>query len=174
MSVRKIGIGSWYSTLTEQTYDSETAALHYDKLERQKLTLETPEEKFLNSLSTEQVKMFTQQKQAWAEQVQGKIDWKHAQQEFVNLNPDYLPNEVNGRTLAAALVALGKVDPVADVFLGTMEDMQEAYIDLAQKGMLKLRPGAPVPQRAAKAAEADPADPYTLPLEELRGRARGW
>lgn len=170
MSVRKMGYDSWYSTLTEQTYESEQAARHYDALERRKLTLETPEEKFLASLTTDQVKAYAQQKMAWAEEANEKIDWKHAQQEFVNRNPDYLPNEVNGRRLADALVALGILDPVADAFSGTLDDMQKVYVDLAQKGMLKFRAGTPLPQKAT-ANEADPADPYNLPMEELKRRA---
>lgn len=172
MTVTKTGIGVWHSSLTDDTYDSEEAARHYDNLERRKLTLESPEEKFLNSLSTPQVKMYAQQKQAWAEEVQEKTDWRHVQQDFVNANPDYLPNPHNGKTLFDALVTLGKVDPVADVFLGTMADLQELYVDLAEKGMLQFRAGARLPQRA-RVKEADPTDPYTLPMEELRRRGMG-
>jgi hypothetical protein len=174
MSVKQIAVGQWHSSLTGYTYDSKEAAEEYDSRERMRRTPESAEEKFTTSLSKDQLKTYVQQKQAWAEEVQGKIDWIHAQQDFVNANPDYLPNEVNGRTLASALVALGKLDPVANVFLGTADDLQQVYVDLAQKGMLKFRAGTPLPQRAAKAAEADPADPYTLPLHEVERRARGW
>jgi len=168
MAIKQVGPGHWYSTLAEQTYDSELAARHYDNEERMKLSVD-PEEKFLESLSTDQVKMYAQQKQVWAEKVHGSIGWKNIQQDFVNANPDYLPNEANGRTLAATLVALGKLDPVADVFLGTLDDMQNAYIELAEKGMLQLRAGTPIPKRAFNEAEA-----YELDLAELEKRGRGW
>jgi len=165
MSVSKIGHDQWYSSLTNNVYTSETAAKKYENEERIRSTPESGESKFMASLSQEQLKYYIQNQNARVERILAKIDWKHATQNFVNANPDYLPNEANGSALAATLVALGKYDPVADVFLGTMADMQEAYIDLAEKGMLKLRAGARLPQRA------DEAEAYTLPLDELRRRS---
>ena len=167
MSVRQIGVGSWYSSLTEQSYDSELAARHYDNLERMKSAADSPGSKLLDSLSTDQLKSLVTEMQIQAEQVQGVQDWRQIQEEFVAANPDFLANERNGSALAAVLVDRGKLTS-GGVFVGTMDDMQQAYIDLAEKNVLEMRKGARVPRRA------DPAEAYALPLEEVKRRAMGW
>ncbi len=141
MSVRQVGFGHWYSTLAEQTFDSQAAALHYDNLERMKSTAESEGDKFLASLTPEQIRKLDAAARLQADQVERSIDWKHVQQEFVNANPDYLPNEVNGRTLYSTLVALGKLDPVADVFVGTMDDLREGLYRLGREEYVAVSRG---------------------------------
>jgi hypothetical protein len=167
MSVNKIGHESWHSSLTDQTYDSEQAARHYDNLERRKSAPESPGSKLLDSLSTDQLHSLVTEMNIQAEQIQGNRDWRRVQEDFVAANPDYLAIPANGSALAAVLVDRGKLTSDS-VFVGTMEDMQDAYTDLAEKNVLQFREGARRPQRV------DAAEAYTLPLEELERRARGW
>lgn len=167
MSVRQVGIGHWYSSLTEQSYDSLPAATHYDNLERLKSKPQSPGSKLLDSLSTEQLKSLVEEMTIQAEQVEGNLNWQQVQKDFVSANHDFVANTANGSALAAVLVERGKLLS-SGIFLGTMADMQEAYVDLAEKGVLQLREGARPPQRA------DEAELYTLPLEEVRRRGMGW
>lgn len=167
MSVRKIGIGQWYSTLAEQTFDSEPAARHYDNLERMRSTPESAGQKILDGLSTEELKSLILELNVQSDQFEGNRNWQEVQKEFVAANPDYLPIPINGSALAAVLVERGKLDPNG-TYLGTMADMQDAYTDLAEKGVLQLREGAKLPHRV------DEAEAYALPLEELERRGRGW
>jgi hypothetical protein len=166
MAVTRIG-DSWYSSLTEQNYDSEVAAKHYDNLERMKSRPDSEGSKLLDSLSTEQLKSLVTEMGVRAEQVQGNLNWRQAQKDFVAANPDYVANTANGSALAAVLVERGKLTPDG-TFLGTLDDMQEVYLDLAEKGMLQLREGARLPRRV------DEAELYTLSAEELKRRALGW
>jgi hypothetical protein len=167
MSVKKVGTFRWHSTLADQDYDSEEAARHYDNLERMKSSPESAGSKILDSLSTEQIKSLATEMIAQADQVEGNRNWQQVQKEFVANNPDFVANPANGSALAAVLVERGKLDP-SGVYLGTMADMQDAFIELAEKGVLQLREGARLPKRV------DEAEAYTLPIEELQRRARGW
>jgi hypothetical protein len=167
MSVRKVGIGQWYSTLARETYESELAAKHYDNLERMRSSPGSAGSKILDSLSTDQLKSLVTEMNAQAEQIEGNLDFNKVQEEFVANNPDYLANSHNGAALIAVLVERGKLASNG-TFLGTMADMQEAYIDLAEKNVLQLRKGARLPQRV------DEAEAYALPLEELQRRASGF
>ena len=55
------------------------------------------------------------------------------------------------------------------MFLGTMEDMQDAFFHLVDIGMVHVKPGVPLPERAS--AE-DLADAHTMPMDELEMRVR--
>jgi hypothetical protein len=168
MSVRQVGVGHWYSTLAEQTYDSELAARHYDNLERMRSMVDSEGDKLLASLTPEQIRSLDAAARLQADQVNRRQDWQDVQKEFVAANPDYLANTANGSALAAVLVERGKLNPDG-TFLGTLEDVQEVYVDLAEKNVLQLRPGTRLPKRTDGAAEA-----YGLPLEEVKRRALGW
>jgi hypothetical protein len=169
MSVQKVGIGHWYSSLTETAYDSEKAARHYDNLERQRMQAsgETYGTKLLNSISTGELKSLVSAAIVEADSIAGNRNFLEVQQDFVNANPDYVANRTNGIALSAVLVERGLLDPNG-TYLGTMEDMQNTYIDLAQKGVLQMREGTKLPQRV------DEAEAYSLPMDELERRSRGW
>jgi hypothetical protein len=167
MAVRQIGINSWYSSLAEQTYDSEPAAKHYDNLERMKSSPESEGSKLLASLSTEQIRSLHAEMSIQAESVQGNLDWNRVQEEFVAANPDFLANPVNAASLTAVLLERGKLTPDG-TFLGTMDDLQDVYVDLAEKNVLQMRKGARLPKRE------DPSEAYTMPIEELKRRIMGW
>ena len=167
MAVTKTGFNTWYSSLVDTTFGSEKAAKHYDDLQRRRSLPESEGEKLLNSLTTEQIKSLAMAANVEAENINGRPNWLKVQEEFVAANPEFLPDPRNGAALQAVLIDRGKLTR-GGVFVGTMNDLQEAYIDLAEKNALQLREGAPLPQRG------DDAEAYALPFEELERRVRGW
>ena len=167
MAVTKVGHAQWHSSFTGQTYESEMAARHYEKEMRMASSAQSEGSKLIDSLTTEQLKSLVIESKIRADQIEGNLDWNQVQNEFVAANPDYVANTRNASALAAVLIDRGKLTPEG-TFLGTMEDMQEAYIDLAEKNVLELRKGARVPHRVDDEAEA-----YAMPLEELRFKSYG-
>jgi hypothetical protein len=161
------GYIGWHSSLDGGTYDSEVAARFYDDQERQKSSRESPGSKLIDSLSLDQLKSLATEARVEAEQTDGRQDWLQVQEEFVDANPEFLPNQRNAAALQAALLLSGKLTRNG-VFLGTVDDVREAWLDLAEKGGLEPRPGVRLPQRV------DTAEIYKPPLEEIEKRARGW
>jgi hypothetical protein len=168
MTVRKVGLDHWYSTLADETYDSELAARHYDDLERLRSSPESEGQKILDSLSTAQLKSLIIEMNVQSDQPAGRMDWQQIQQEFVDTHPDFFACPTNGGALSAVLVERGKLTPHGE-FTGTMADIEEAYCDLAERNVLLRREGTPLPKRPFNEAAA-----YELPFDELEKRARGW
>jgi len=165
MSIQKLGFRRWYSSLCEAEFETELAARKYEDEERMKWAANGPEAKFLESLTAEQAKYLAEKELRNAD----KGNWMHVQQDFVNANPGFLPNKTNGERLSTALVVLGLLDPVTNLFSGTMDDMQAVYADLAAKGMLQLREGAPLPE-----PPFDEKAAYEMDFAGLERKARGW
>jgi hypothetical protein len=168
LSVRKTGIGRWYSSLCDQEFDSELAALHYDSLQRMRSRPESEESKMLDTMPLPQLKNLVTEMTNRAEQVQGNLDWLQVQQEFVDANPEFLPCPKNGAALQAGLILRGKLTRNG-VFVGTLDDVRETWLDLAEQNALDLREGAKLPQRPFDEAAA-----YAMSSEELQRRGRGW
>ena len=166
MAVRQVKIGVWESSLTGQCFDSEIAAKHYDNLERKRTEADSEGAKILDSLSAPQLKSLFREINVQSEQGDAVRSWQAVQEQFLAENPEFLPCERNGAALAAVLIDRGKLTS-SGVFQGTMQDVIDAYYDLAERGVLQLRKGMRLPARANETSL------YDMPMEDLLNRARG-
>jgi hypothetical protein len=164
MSVKEIKHGVWTSTLTGHEYDSETAARHYDSLERRRARTQTEGQKLLESLSAEQIKSLFLAANADIDENLSRPDTTQSGQEFFASHPEIVSEgqvgDRNGAALRTYLLSQGKHAP------WSQQDLEQAYEALAEVGALTLNGKA---KTAFNEQEA-----YEIPMAELEARARGW
>jgi hypothetical protein len=166
MAIKQVDPGHWYSTLAEQSYDSELAAKYYDDLERQKSQPESAGSKILDKLSAEEIKSLYIEMANRADQPARAMAWQEAQIEFCASHPDFLACPHNGSALVAVLTERGMLASDG-TFTGTQADIEQAVYDLAERNVLLRKEKTPLPKRPFNAAEA-----YEMSYEELRKRAQ--
>ena len=167
MSVRQVGIGTWFSTLTGQSYDSELAARTFDLREAKKVHPETEGSKLLDSLSASQIKSLYQAAAVEADIDNAVSDWREVQEQFLEAMPAFHPCTENGVALQTLLLSRGKLDN-RGTFYGNLDDVIEAAHDLHEKGVLILKKGAKMPPRTNE------VEMYAMSADELAKRSRGF
>ena len=100
---------------------------------------------------------------------------------FMKMYPAYVDNDHNAKLMKH------QWQTKFDVETPSLVQLEETFFDLRQAGVLTLNKAAVAKEDAAriaqhhdeliaarKEAEFDPAKAYTMPMEELEARARGW
>jgi hypothetical protein len=164
MAVKKVGPGQWLSTLTGHYETSEEAALHYDRLEAQKIRAGQDEgEKILDGLTAEQLKSLALAAVRRTDEVTNRPDGEDSIIRFVMSHPEYINEGADGSLNAGAMSAhlrgQGKFPPYR------VDDLQQAYEDLSELGVLKLNTGN------GGRSGFDQEEAEKMPLDELARRA---
>jgi hypothetical protein len=164
MSVKEIKHGVWTSTLTGHEYDSETAARHYDSLERRRARTQTEGQKLLESLSAEQIKSLFMAANSAIDEIASQPETEQSAKQFFAGHPEIVSEgqvgDRNGAALRAYLLSKGKHAPFSQ------RDLEQAYEALTEVGALTLN------GKAKPAFDEEAA--YAMSMEELEARARGW
>ena len=167
MSIKHLGHDSWQSTLDGGVYSSKEAAEHYERQALAKAHSETSGSRALAEMSAEQLKSFFNAVSAQADAPDRVRDFREVQTEFISAHPEYLANTANGAALCAVLNDRGLLNSDGTYF-GDLADMESAYLDLAERGILQLKKGERVPKRP------DEIEMYNMSAEELLKAARGF
>lgn len=163
MAVKKVGYDDWVSTLTGHHYTSETAALHYDNLEKRRSRAASKGDQILDALSAEQIKSLATAMHSRIDEAANKPFADEQAGEWFAEHPEIIAEgnagTANGAALGAWLRASGKNPPFSK------HDLENAYQALTECGALHL---------SGKPKLFDEEAAYALPLQELEARARGW
>ena len=167
MSIKHLGHDSWQSTLDGGVYSSKEAAEHYERQALAKAHSETEGSKTLSEMSAEQLKSFFNAVSAQADAPDRVRDFREIQSEFISAHPEYLANTANGAALCAVLNDRGLLNSDG-TFHGDLADMETAYLDLAERGILQLKKGTQLPKRTNE------IELYNMSAEELLKASRGF
>ena len=127
-----------------------------------------------NEPTTEQLRNYIENETRTSNEVVNK---QKIANEFVTLHPEFVDCEANGRLMRHEMEVRGHFSNP------TLNDFEEAYVSLSGAGLLKLDQKKINAQRAQeldkrageiKASQFDEEAAYTMPLEELEARGRGW
>lgn len=167
MSIRHLGHDQWQSTLDGGIYTSKEAAEHYERQALAKAHSETPGSKILNSLSAPELKSLFEAATVEADQAESTRSWQSVQEQFLADCPAFLPCVENGSALATLLIERNKLTSQG-TFLGVQEDVTQAFLDLCDRGMMRLVKGEPLPQRTSE------LELYNMSADELLKASRGF
>jgi hypothetical protein len=147
MACEQRGIGRWFGTLTQRSYDSEMACRHYEGLEARRRAAATPTkaEQWLEKLSPAELKNVIETLSTQAAETSNAADMGNSLFTF-NANHPELVTEgwqgtVNGAAIRTYLVQRGAYAPYS------VSQLEEAYSALVDTGALHIdkakTPGSP-------------------------------
>ncbi|HEV3482283.1 MAG TPA: hypothetical protein VGR97_08140 [Candidatus Acidoferrales bacterium] len=173
MTVEKIGPGQWRSTRVGSVFDSELAARHYDDLEALKETLAQDRlaDEAAEKLSPDELLAIMRQAAHESDQKIGQKIGEDRIKDFIARHPEFVADGnvgvQNGAMMRGWLLAQGKSMPFED------DDIEHAYLYLAELGHIALTEPRKNGSRAVFTADFNETDAYEMPLEELKRRCGG-
>jgi hypothetical protein len=175
MSIVKRGYQRYYSSLRDMEFTTPEAAAHYEAIEQAKANGETEAERALNSLPLDQLKALTQGMIRLASEAELDKPGLAVVNVWLRTRPEYKNHEANKKQLVFQLNKYGLWPPAR------VEDIDAVFVELANGGLLDLDQKALKEKKEqdldaqAEAILAQPSEEemYSMPLDDLKRRARG-
>jgi hypothetical protein len=172
----QIAPGQWRGNLTQHTYDSPEAMLHYEKKAAQLAQAKAAAPNPLDRLSTNEIRIMTEAFVHQIAEAEKHTSFSDEADIFLVRHPEFVNSPSNGTKMVTALTMMGKQHTA------TAHDMEQAYEVLRGANALELNEKALAEQRQAALEERadqpgeyfDEAEAYAMPFHELERKVKGY
>lgn len=174
MPVQRTKGGQYFSTLTGQSYESETEARHFDRraaLEYQRNADERND--LLGKLTPDETKLLVEQMIVAASDQAGSEQMVDGMEDFISAHPEFVADGqigfANGSALRTFLLQQGRRQPFS------LAELEEAYEELVPSGAVTIDPSkidksrrtahpysSVVRQYTTRPAKRETSDPYDI------------